>query len=301
MPAACHGRRRWAALGWRHADLPRPPPADPRRGRREGRPHRHRHAAACSATRCASTSPRASRWSPPRRCTPARSSPSCCGSCAATPTSAGCRSAASPSGTSGPTTNGDLGPVYGNQWRSWPTPDGRHIDQIAQVVDADPRATPTPAATSSRPGTSPTSPTWRCAPCHTLFQFYVAGRPAELPALPALGRRLPRRAVQHRLLRAADPHGRPGHRPRGRRLRAHAGRRAPLPQPPRPGAAAADPRAAAAADACGSTRVTRARRLRPRAHQRRRLRPAPGHQGPHRRMTATEPDRARRRASPTTA
>jgi thymidylate synthase len=32
--------------------------------------------------------------------------------------------------------NGDLGPVYGHQWRSWPTPDGKHIDQITQVIDS---------------------------------------------------------------------------------------------------------------------------------------------------------------------
>ena len=64
-------------------------------------------------------------------------------------------------------------------------------------------------------------PTWSemaLPPCHTMFQFYVAPAPtgtpisgqAVLPALPALGGRLPRRAVQHRLVRAAHPSGRPG-------------------------------------------------------------------------------------------
>ena len=68
---------------------------------------------------------------------------------------------------------GDLGPVYGVQWRSWPTPDGQHIDQITQVID-----------------TLKTNPdsrriivsAWNVAeldkmalmPCHAFFQFYVA-------------------------------------------------------------------------------------------------------------------------------
>ncbi len=68
---------------------------------------------------------------------------------------------------------GDLGPIYGYQWRSWPTPDGRHIDQIAQVIDQI-RAQPD----SRRHIVS----AWNVAdvaqmalpPCHTMFQFYVA-------------------------------------------------------------------------------------------------------------------------------
>ena len=69
--------------------------------------------------------------------------------------------------------NGDLGPVYGVQWRSWPTPDGGHIDQIAEVVNAL--------------KTNPDSrriivSAWNVAelskmalmPCHAFFQFYVA-------------------------------------------------------------------------------------------------------------------------------
>ena len=69
--------------------------------------------------------------------------------------------------------NGDLGPVYGSQWRSWPTPDGQHIDQISQLI--------------SQLKTDPDSrrhivSAWNVAeinnmklpPCHALFQFYVA-------------------------------------------------------------------------------------------------------------------------------
>lgn len=69
--------------------------------------------------------------------------------------------------------DGNLGPIYGYQWRSWPTPDGRHVDQIARVIDSL--------------KTNPDSrrhivSAWNVAdvddmalpPCHSLFQFYVA-------------------------------------------------------------------------------------------------------------------------------
>lgn len=69
--------------------------------------------------------------------------------------------------------NGELGPVYGAQWRSWPTPDGRHIDQISQVVQ-EIKQNPD----SRRLFVS----AWNVAelhrmaipPCHAFFQFYVA-------------------------------------------------------------------------------------------------------------------------------
>jgi thymidylate synthase len=79
--------------------------------------------------------------------------------------------------------NGDLGPVYGYQWRSWPTPDGGHVDQIAKVIESI-RTNPD----SRRHIVS----AWNVAdvddmalpPCHTMFQFYVTpateGRRATL-------------------------------------------------------------------------------------------------------------------------
>ena len=76
--------------------------------------------------------------------------------------------------------NGDLGPVYGVQWRSWPTPEGGHIDQIAEVVQ--------------QLRTNPDSrriivSAWNVAdlskmallPCHAFFQFYVAPPPPDAP------------------------------------------------------------------------------------------------------------------------
>ena len=69
--------------------------------------------------------------------------------------------------------NGELGPVYGHQWRSWPTPDGKSIDQISEVI----------AQIKSKPDSRRHIVTaWNPAevnkmalpPCHALFQFYVA-------------------------------------------------------------------------------------------------------------------------------
>ena len=70
--------------------------------------------------------------------------------------------------------NGDLGPVYGAQWRSWAAPDGRTIDQFADVVerirrDPDSRRLVVSAWNVADLGRM------ALAPCHTLFQFYVAG------------------------------------------------------------------------------------------------------------------------------
>jgi thymidylate synthase len=69
--------------------------------------------------------------------------------------------------------NGDLGPVYGYQWRSWPAPNGQHIDQLARIIDEIRRNPDSRRLVVSA---------WNVAdldrmalqPCHALFQFYVA-------------------------------------------------------------------------------------------------------------------------------
>jgi len=69
--------------------------------------------------------------------------------------------------------NGNLGPVYGSQWRSWPTPDGRHIDQISKIIETIKNNPDSRRIIVSA---------WNVAdidqmalpPCHAFFQFYVA-------------------------------------------------------------------------------------------------------------------------------
>ena len=69
--------------------------------------------------------------------------------------------------------NGDLGPVYGKQWRSWPTPDGGSIDQIAEIV-AEIRRNPDSRRLVVSAWNPADLPAMALAPCHCLFQFYVA-------------------------------------------------------------------------------------------------------------------------------
>jgi thymidylate synthase len=84
------------------------------------------------------------------------------------------------------TPEGELGPLYGVQWRSWPTPDGRHVDQIAQVVEQlrnnpDSRRIIVSAWNvadlpdeSVSPRDNARAGRMALAPCHAFFQFYVA-------------------------------------------------------------------------------------------------------------------------------
>ena len=69
--------------------------------------------------------------------------------------------------------DGELGPVYGHQWRSWPTPDGGHVDQIAQVL-AEIRRNPDSRRLMVTAWNPSDIPKMALAPCHALFQFYVA-------------------------------------------------------------------------------------------------------------------------------
>jgi thymidylate synthase len=68
---------------------------------------------------------------------------------------------------------GELGPIYGYQWRSWPAPDGSHIDQISQLVEQI-RRNPSSRRLIVSAWNVADIPKMALAPCHALFQFYVA-------------------------------------------------------------------------------------------------------------------------------
>ncbi|WP_295763193.1 thymidylate synthase [Undibacterium sp.] len=69
--------------------------------------------------------------------------------------------------------NGDLGPVYGSQWRSWPLPDGGHVDQISQLVEQI-KNNPDSRRLIVSAWNVADIPNMKLPPCHALFQFYVA-------------------------------------------------------------------------------------------------------------------------------
>jgi thymidylate synthase len=68
---------------------------------------------------------------------------------------------------------GNLGPIYGYQWRSWPAPNGQHIDQIAQVMDQI-RNNPDSRRMIVSAWNVSDIPRMKLPPCHAFFQFYVA-------------------------------------------------------------------------------------------------------------------------------
>ena len=68
---------------------------------------------------------------------------------------------------------GNLGPVYGSQWRNWPTPDGRHIDQITQVIDMIKKSPDSRRMIVSAWNVGEIDK-MKLPPCHAFFQFYVA-------------------------------------------------------------------------------------------------------------------------------
>jgi thymidylate synthase len=69
--------------------------------------------------------------------------------------------------------NGELGPVYGKQWRSWPTADGRHIDQLSQVLEQI-KSNPNSRRILVSAWNVGELDRMALLPCHALFQFYVA-------------------------------------------------------------------------------------------------------------------------------
>ncbi|MCX8676429.1 MULTISPECIES: thymidylate synthase [unclassified Apibacter] len=69
--------------------------------------------------------------------------------------------------------NGDLGPVYGHQWRSWGAPNGKHIDQISEIIDQI-KNNPDSRRIIVSAWNVADIPQMALAPCHALFQFYVA-------------------------------------------------------------------------------------------------------------------------------
>ena len=174
--------------------------------------------------------------------------------------------------------NGDLGPVYGRQWRSWPTPDGGSIDQMANVV-AEIRRNPDSRRLIVTAWNPAENDLMALSPCHCLFQFNVAAGALscqlyQRSADVFLG--VPFNIASYALL---DADGRAGDRAQARRLHSQLRRHPPLSQPSRAGAPAARPQPASVADAAAQSGGEGSVRLSLRGFFARRLRAASAHQG----------------------
>ena len=181
--------------------------------------------------------------------------------------------------------DGELGPVYGKQWRSWTAPDGRTIDQIAWVVD-EIRRNPDSRRLIVSAWNVADLPQMALQPCHTLFQFYVADGRLSCQLYQRSGDiflGVPFNIASYALLTHMVAQV---SRPRARRFRAHARRCAPVFEPCRAGARAAFARTAAAADAGAESGGALAVRFPLRGRRDRRLRTASGDQGAGRGMSA---------------
>ena len=144
------------------------------------------------------------------------------------------RRTASRSGTNGPTRTATSARSTATSGARWPAPDGAAHRPARERGRRD-QAQPGFAAAHRVGVERRRHPAHEAAAVPRVLPVLRGGRPAVVPALPAQRGHLPRRAVQHRVVRAADAHGRAAMRPRRRRLRLDRRRLPPVPQPPRAG------------------------------------------------------------------
>ncbi len=173
---------------------------------------------------------------------------------------------------------GELGPIYGYQWRSWPAPDGQHIDQMANLV-AEIRRNPDSRRLIVSAWNVGDIPRMKLPPCHAFFQFYVAGGRLSCQLYQRscdifLG--VPFNIASYALLTHLV-----AQQTRTRRRRLHLGRRRlpPVRQPPRAGRGPAGARALPAAPARHPPQARLAVRLPLRGLRDRRLPVPSGDQG----------------------
>ena len=121
--------------------------------------------------------------------------------------------------------SGNLGPVYGSQWRSWPTANGEHIDQISQVVEQI-RNTPDSRRLIVSAWNVGEIKNMALPPCHAFFQFYVADGRLSC-------QHLFRRTIQYCFLRFTNNDDCAINRFSCRRIHPHSGRCTPVFEPPR--------------------------------------------------------------------